>query len=227
MYSPSLLVTFAPPITAFRGVPRSHACGMHARPATRFDMRWLILLVVLESTARGAAREFSHQPGRRSVGRIPSSSKSFDSRRLPAHLTMRGGATLELDAAAAVAAAGVPLGLQLVLCRRLCLASFLGMLIGIERGWGGKPAGVRTMSLVAMGSCAYMFTHVHSRTNVHTAPARLRSHRAYPHERPACAHAPRSRSTTLPHTTQGLFCGIGKLGSGMGDGSRIAAQVTN
>ena len=34
-------------------------------------------------------------------------------------------------------------------------AAMLGSLIGIERGWAGRPAGIRTMSLVGMGSCLF------------------------------------------------------------------------
>lgn len=40
----------------------------------------------------------------------------------------------------------------------LAQAAVLGGLIGIERGWAGRPAGYRTMSLVSMG--AALFTGV-------------------------------------------------------------------
>ena len=40
----------------------------------------------------------------------------------------------------------------------LVQAAVLGSLIGVERGWAGRPAGIRTMSMVAMG--AALFTGV-------------------------------------------------------------------
>lgn len=41
------------------------------------------------------------------------------------------------------------------LCRRILLSVFLGMLIGFERRRPDRPAGVRTMSLVSLGSCIF------------------------------------------------------------------------
>ena len=41
---------------------------------------------------------------------------------------------------------------------QLAHAAGLGALLGLERGWAGRPAGYRTMSLVAMG--AALFTGV-------------------------------------------------------------------
>ena len=41
------------------------------------------------------------------------------------------------------------------LLARIALASFLGSLIGLERELRKKPAGLRTIALVAMGACAF------------------------------------------------------------------------
>lgn len=49
-----------------------------------------------------------------------------------------------------------PLTLQIIY--RLTLAAVLGMLIGFEREWRGKPAGLRTYMLVTIG--AALFTTV-------------------------------------------------------------------
>lgn len=38
---------------------------------------------------------------------------------------------------------------------RIALAALLGSLIGLEREWHGHPAGLRTNSLVALGSCLF------------------------------------------------------------------------
>ncbi|CAM9440728.1 unnamed protein product, partial [Sphacelaria rigidula] len=54
---------------------------------------------------------------------------------------------------AVVAIRPSPLDCQLVL--RLGLAAFLGMVLGLERRTSHRPAGVRTMSLVAMGACTF------------------------------------------------------------------------
>jgi putative Mg2+ transporter-C (MgtC) family protein len=48
--------------------------------------------------------------------------------------------------------------LQLDLLARLCLAVVLGGLIGLEREWAGKPAGLRTNILICLGSA--LFTEV-------------------------------------------------------------------
>ena len=47
---------------------------------------------------------------------------------------------------------------ELQLSLALVQAAVLGSLIGVERGWAGRPAGIRTMSMVAMG--AALFTGV-------------------------------------------------------------------
>lgn len=38
---------------------------------------------------------------------------------------------------------------------KLILAAFLGLILGIEREYAGKEAGLRTYSLVALGSCLF------------------------------------------------------------------------
>lgn len=45
--------------------------------------------------------------------------------------------------------------LECSLCRRLLLSVVLGMMIGFERRRPDRPAGVRTMSLVSLGSCIF------------------------------------------------------------------------
>jgi putative Mg2+ transporter-C (MgtC) family protein len=52
----------------------------------------------------------------------------------------------------------VSTGDQLEILGRLILAGFLGGLIGLEREVRGYPAGIRTIALVALGSC--LFTDV-------------------------------------------------------------------
>ncbi len=47
---------------------------------------------------------------------------------------------------------------HLILCLRLLLATVLGGAVGLERELAGKPAGLRTNLLIAMG--AALFTHV-------------------------------------------------------------------
>lgn len=42
---------------------------------------------------------------------------------------------------------------------RLLLSAFCGGIIGIERGAHGRPAGLRTFSLVCLGSCLVMITN--------------------------------------------------------------------
>ncbi len=46
-----------------------------------------------------------------------------------------------------------PLTLQIIF--RLTLAAILGMCIGFEREWRGKPAGLRTYMLVAIGAALF------------------------------------------------------------------------
>ena len=46
--------------------------------------------------------------------------------------------------------------LELELCIRLVSAGIIGAIIGYEREFRGKGAGVRTHVLVAMGACLFM-----------------------------------------------------------------------
>ena len=41
------------------------------------------------------------------------------------------------------------------LIKRLCLSALLGSVLGLEREWRGKPAGLRTNILIAMGSTLF------------------------------------------------------------------------
>ena len=58
---------------------------------------------------------------------------------------------------------GIILAEELQLCLSLLEAAVLGSVIGVERGWAGRPAGIRTMSMVCMG--AALFTGVTSSSN--------------------------------------------------------------
>ena len=51
----------------------------------------------------------------------------------------------------------VPLGLDQI-CLRLLCAMLVGMVIGTEREYTNRPAGMRTHILVALGACAVMIT---------------------------------------------------------------------
>jgi putative Mg2+ transporter-C (MgtC) family protein len=74
-----------------------------------------------------------------------------------AALRLRGGASRgSTDALVGLVSTGV--AEQLLLSRNLVVAAALGACIGVERGWAGRPAGIRTMSLVSMG--AALFTGV-------------------------------------------------------------------
>jgi len=44
---------------------------------------------------------------------------------------------------------------ECMLCRRILISVVLGMLIGFERRRADRPAGVRTMALVSLGSCIF------------------------------------------------------------------------
>ncbi|MDO9333354.1 MAG: MgtC/SapB family protein [Dehalococcoidales bacterium] len=47
----------------------------------------------------------------------------------------------------------MPQELEMIL--RLLLAAVLGIIIGIQREWKGKPAGVRTLTLISIGSALF------------------------------------------------------------------------
>ena len=60
-------------------------------------------------------------------------------------------------------AAGIPSAEQLVrACVRIVLAALLGALLGIQRESWGKPAGIRTHMLVAMGAALFVFAPLES-----------------------------------------------------------------
>ena len=73
------------------------------------------------------------------IGRSPQRTQSFQ--------RLRGGSV-----------AAITLAEELQLCLNLLQAAVLGSVIGVERGWAGRPAGIRTMSMVCMG--AALFTGV-------------------------------------------------------------------
>ncbi len=50
------------------------------------------------------------------------------------------------------------------LAGRLALSAFLSGVIGLERAWRGKPAGLRTHLLVGMGSTLIMLVSIHMTT---------------------------------------------------------------
>ena len=76
------------------------------------------------------------------IGRSPQRTQSFQ--------RLRGGSV-----------AAITLAEELQLCLNLLQAAVLGSVIGVERGWAGRPAGIRTMSMVCMG--AALFTGVAER----------------------------------------------------------------
>ena len=58
--------------------------------------------------------------------------------------------------------------LQLDLLARLFLAVFLGALIGLEREWAGKSAGLRTTTLICLGSALFTEVSINTATMVET-----------------------------------------------------------
>ena len=44
---------------------------------------------------------------------------------------------------------------ELEMILRLLLAAALGLIIGLQREWKGKPAGVRTLTLISVGSALF------------------------------------------------------------------------
>jgi putative Mg2+ transporter-C (MgtC) family protein len=49
-----------------------------------------------------------------------------------------------------------PLEPQLALVGRVALAAVLGAVVGLEREWAGKPAGLRTHLLIAAAACLFV-----------------------------------------------------------------------
>ena len=59
--------------------------------------------------------------------------------------------------------------LQLELLARLFLAVLLGALIGLEREWAGKSAGLRTTTLICLGSALFTEISINTATLVETS----------------------------------------------------------
>jgi len=77
---------------------------------------------------------------------------------------------------------------------RLLAATVVGMLIGLNRDARGRPAGMRTMGLVALGAAMIAVTAAHI---------------------PLLHNQPDAISRTLQGVIQGVMAGIGFLGAGV------------
>jgi putative Mg2+ transporter-C (MgtC) family protein len=62
---------------------------------------------------------------------------------------------------------------ELEMILRLLLAAVLGLIIGLQREWKGKPAGVRTLALISMGSA--MFSIISEMGFIGGDPSRIAS----------------------------------------------------
>lgn len=76
---------------------------------------------------------------------------------------------------------------------RLVAATVVGMIIGIEREWRGKPIGVRTLGLVSLGSALVCLATVHLS---------------------ALNNEPDAVSRVVQGVIQGVMAGIGFIGAG-------------
>jgi putative Mg2+ transporter-C (MgtC) family protein len=76
---------------------------------------------------------------------------------------------------------------------RLIAAVVVGGLVGVDREWRGKPVGVRTLALVALGSSLLAVSTVHYT---------------------AFAHDIAATSRVMQGVIQGVMAGIGFLGAG-------------
>lgn len=63
--------------------------------------------------------------------------------------------------------------MKYILLIRLLIAVALGALVGFEREWAKKPAGLRTHILVSTGACLFTITSIHY---FQMDPARIASH---------------------------------------------------
>ncbi|MBN8624860.1 MAG: MgtC/SapB family protein [Planctomycetes bacterium] len=65
--------------------------------------------------------------------------------------------------------------LELTLAGRALLAGLLGGLVGLERQWHGREAGIRTYAAVSLGACvaALVATHVSTGNNPHVISANV------------------------------------------------------
>ncbi len=66
----------------------------------------------------------------------------------------------------------IPLALDMQMFLRLLVAVVLGALVGYEREWAGKPAGVRTHGIVCLGAALFAVVSIHGFGNVGD-PARV------------------------------------------------------
>lgn len=62
---------------------------------------------------------------------------------------------------------------ELVMAFRVILATIFGAMVGFEREYVGKPAGVRTYALVAMGACIFTVLSIFGLLYLEQAPAGL------------------------------------------------------
>lgn len=57
---------------------------------------------------------------------------------------------------------------------KIALAALLGAILGIEREWAGKDPGLRTFTLIAMGSCLFSIVSISSAYGIPNAePSRI------------------------------------------------------
>lgn len=76
---------------------------------------------------------------------------------------------------------------------RLAAAVAVGVLIGLDREWRGKPAGVRTLALVSLGSALVCLATIHLE---------------------ALINEPDAISRVVQGIIQGVMAGIGFIGAG-------------
>lgn len=76
---------------------------------------------------------------------------------------------------------------------RLLAAVAVGVLIGLDREWRGKPVGIRTLALVALGAALVCVTTVHLR---------------------ALDNDPEAVARVVSGVIEGVMTGIGFLGAG-------------
>jgi putative Mg2+ transporter-C (MgtC) family protein len=51
--------------------------------------------------------------------------------------------------------------------KQLFMAALVGLLVGIERFWNGKPASIRTFSVISTGSCLFTILSVEAAKNLY------------------------------------------------------------
>lgn len=76
---------------------------------------------------------------------------------------------------------------------RLVMSVVIGVLIGLDREWRGKPVGIRTLALVALGSAIVALSTVHLA---------------------ALQNEPDAISRVVQGVIQGVMAGVGFLGAG-------------